>query len=63
MKTNKSIQSRVKITASGKLIANRSGKRHLLTHKAAKRKMALRRKLVLKAPETKTYLKRLGVIG
>ncbi len=42
LKTNKSVQKRVRVTKSGKFVKMRAGKRHLLTHKSSKRKRHLR---------------------
>lgn len=63
MKTNKSVKSKVKITASGKLKMNRQGRRHLLTKKSSKRKRHLERKLILSKAQGKSYLKKMGKIG
>lgn len=41
MKTRKSVASRFRVTASGKLKHSHPGKRHLMTHKRAKRKRQL----------------------
>ena len=40
-KTRKSVAKRFKITATGKVLHSRSGKRHLLTGKRPKRRRAL----------------------
>ncbi len=40
-KTRKSVAKRFKVTASGKVIRNRSGKRHLLSCKSPKRRRRL----------------------
>jgi large subunit ribosomal protein L35 len=42
IKTKKSAAKRFKITASGKVLRSRAGKRHLLQGKNAKRRRALR---------------------
>ncbi len=42
MKTHKSSRKRFRITASGKLKRSQAGKKHLNSHKSAKRKMHLR---------------------
>ncbi len=42
LKTNKSVQKRIRVTKSGKFVKMRAGKRHLLTHKSSKRKRHLR---------------------
>ena len=41
IKTRKSVAKRFKITATGKIIRNRPGKRHLLASKNAKRRRKL----------------------
>jgi large subunit ribosomal protein L35 len=41
LKTNRAAAKRLRVTASGKIKRNRSGKRHLLTGKARKRKRQL----------------------
>lgn len=46
-KTHKGIAKRVKITATGKVMANKPGRRHLALSKSAKRRRQLRRKVVL----------------
>ncbi len=46
-KTNKSIKRRFKVTGSGKVRSNRSGKRHLLGGKRRKIKRNLRRPIIL----------------
>lgn len=40
-KTNKSVAKRFKITATGKVLRNKPGRRHLLSSKNAKRRTAL----------------------
>ena len=47
LKTVKGVKRRVKVTATGKLIGFRSGRRHLLSGKRAKTKRHLRRPRVL----------------
>ena len=42
LKTNKSVQKRLRVTKSGKFKKMRAGKRHLLNHKSSKRKRHLR---------------------
>ena len=42
LKTNKSVQKRIRVTKSGKFKKMRAGKRHLLTSKSSKRKRHLR---------------------
>ena len=41
IKTKKSVAKRFKITASGKVMRSRAGKRHLLAHKSPKRRRSL----------------------
>lgn len=41
MKTNKSIQSRFKVTGNGKLKRNKQGRRHLLTKMSSNKKRQL----------------------
>ena len=42
IKTKKSVAKRFKITAGGKILRSRAGKRHLLQTKSSKRRRALR---------------------
>ena len=42
IKTKKSVAKRFKITGRGKVLRSRSGKRHLLQSKSAKRRRGLR---------------------
>jgi len=42
LKTHKGARKRFKVTATGKLLRKKTGRRHLLSHKAAKRKRRLR---------------------
>ena len=57
MKTNKSVKSRFKITASGKLKRNKAGRRHILTKKTSKRKRHLRKAVLLDESKEKNYLR------
>ena len=43
LKTIKGVKDRVKVTGTGKILVFRSGRRHLLGGKSAKRKRQLRR--------------------
>jgi len=43
MKTHKGVAKRVKVTATGKVMFRRAGRRHLLSVKSGKRRRALRR--------------------
>lgn len=57
IKSRKGIQKRVKITKTGKVIAGRSGKSHLLTGKNRKRKRKLRSPSVLQGASAKEFKK------
>jgi large subunit ribosomal protein L35 len=46
-KTRKSVAKRFKVTASGKLVRTKPGKRHLLQCKSAKRKRRLAKSVVV----------------
>ncbi len=47
LKTVKGVKERFKVTGTGKLLAHKSGRRHLLSGKRAKLKRHLRRPSVL----------------
>ena len=47
LKTVKGVRDRVKVTGTGKLLAHRPGRRHLLGGKRAKSKRHLRNALVI----------------
>lgn len=53
LKTVKGVKRRFKVTASGKLVRFRAGKRHLLRGKRAKAKRQMRRPQVLAKLEAK----------
>ena len=55
MKTRKAVAARFRETGTGKLKMSKPGKRHLLTHKTAKRKRQLRRPSLLDEGQLKTY--------
>lgn len=55
MKTRKAVAARFRVTGTGKLKFSQPGKRHLLTHKSAKRKRQLRRPNTLDDAQLKTY--------
>jgi len=59
-KTNKSIQKRLKRTASGKLKHGVPGKRHLNAHMTPKRRRQLRRMGVVTGATVKKYLIAMG---
>lgn len=58
LKTHKGAAKRFKITGTGKVVRKQAGKRHLLTHKAPKRKNALRGDVMVSPGEQKA-IKRL----
>lgn len=60
-KTRKAVKARFKVTATGKLVMNHAGKRHILTKKTSKRKRQLRKQSVVDAAHTKTYSLLMGV--
>jgi large subunit ribosomal protein L35 len=51
MKTHKGAKKRVKVTASGKVVAMKTGKRHLNWHKSGKTIREKGRKFTLAKPE------------
>ena len=55
MKTKKCLKGRVKLTATGKLIRHRAGRRHLQVRKNAKRRRQLRHPALIVAGHLKTY--------
>ena len=46
-KTNKAASKRCHVTATGKVLATKAGKRHLLSSKTRKQKLHLRHKAVM----------------
>jgi large subunit ribosomal protein L35 len=62
MKTRKSVTAKFKVTGTGKLKRQRSGRRHLLTHKTSKRKRQLRRPALVDEGQLKTYKLLMGVL-
>lgn len=61
MKTNKSVASRFRVTASGQLKYNRPGKRHILTKKSGKQKRQLSRTQLVAPGHLKVYKRVLGI--
>lgn len=59
-KTNKSIASRFKVTARGKLKAGHGGISHLLTKKSSKRKRRLAKRKVMEATQANKYKQLIG---
>jgi len=49
IKTNRSAAKRLKRSGSGRLVRNKTGRRHILTSKTRKRKRQLRRKAMVAA--------------
>ena len=61
MKSVKAIKARFRVTATGKLKYNHSGKRHLLSGKSAKRKRQLRQPAGLDRAHEQAYSILMGV--
>lgn len=61
MKTKKALKGKFKLTGTGKLLRQRPGRRHLLTHKTGKRKRQLRRPDLVTDTHLKTYKRLMGV--
>lgn len=53
MKTHKGAKGRVKVTARGKVVAAKPGKRHLNWHKSGKKIRAMGKKIVLAEGEAR----------
>lgn len=47
IKTKKSVAKRFKITAGGKILRSKAGRRHLLQHKSSKRRRGLGERAVV----------------
>lgn len=47
MKTHRGAKKRIKVTGTGKFIAKRPGKSHILTKKTRKRKNSLKKDIVI----------------
>ena len=52
-KTNKAASKRCHVTATGKVLATKAGKRHLLSSKTRKQKLHLRHKAVMAESDLK----------
>ena len=61
VKTRKAVKARFKVTATGKLLMNHAGRRHILTKKSSKRKRHLKKQSVVNKAQTKTYSILMGV--
>ena len=59
-KTHKGLKKRVKVTASGKIKHGRTGGGHLLSHKSAKQRRAIRNGTVMNKTTLATSLVKLG---
>ena len=57
LKTNKAAKKRFKITAKGKILKPRTGRRHLLTDKVSREKRKLRRWEAVSETDRKTLLR------
>jgi large subunit ribosomal protein L35 len=53
LKTVKGVKERIKVTGTGKLLARRAGRRHLLAHRRAKTMRQLRRSQVVAAADAR----------
>ena len=53
LKSKRGAKKRFKVTGTGKVMASKSNRRHILTSKAKKRKRQLRREILLGAADTK----------
>jgi len=60
MKTHKGSKKRFRVTATGKLKRKQSGKRHLNSHKAGKRKRHLRATITDGGKLAKKYVAAMG---
>lgn len=61
MKTNKSVASRFRVTATGKLVRNSQGRRHKLTKKSSTHKRSLARPKLVDESQLKMYKFMMGV--
>jgi len=59
IKTKKSVAKRFKITARGKILRARAGRRHLLQSKSAKRRRALGKPAMVDPTDTRRILQSL----
>jgi large subunit ribosomal protein L35 len=61
MKTKKAAKARFKVTATGKLMRTRPGRRHILTKKSANRKRSLAKARLVDEGQLKMYKILMGV--
>jgi ribosomal protein L35 len=62
MKTHKAIQSRFKVSRSGKLMRRKKGRRHMLTKKSGSKKRHLAKPLALLEPIATKYARLIGAV-
>jgi len=62
VKTNSSAKKRFKVTATGKITHQRSFKRHILTKKSKKRKLALTHSALVHQTDMKSVKEQLRII-
>ncbi len=55
-RTRKSVKKRFKISAGGKVMRWRAGRRHLLEHKSGKRRRSLRKAVLVSPTDTRRIL-------
>lgn len=60
-KTRRAVAKRLKVTGTGKLVANGCGMRHNLEHKSSSKRRALSNEFVVSKSETKPMKKLLGI--
>lgn len=61
MKPNKAMKSRFKVTATGKLMRHKQGKRHILTKKSGTQKRRLSQEVSCPKTQTKKYVRMMGM--
>ena len=61
-KSRKALLSRFKLTATGKLLRHKQGRRHILTKKSPKRKRQLKKVDTVKAGFLNMYVRLMGGI-
>lgn len=61
LKPNKAVAARFKVTASGKLMRHKQGRRHILSKKTSKRKRALAKAVALDKGQLKMYSRMLCI--
>jgi len=59
MKTHKGIAKRVRVSKNGKVLRNRVGRRHLMSHKSSKVRRRLRKVTKVNANYANTFLSRI----